>query len=189
MSIPGWARTTIEIRRKIVVLLVLVSLVAGCRAHVLTAPVPLPSQWEHCWWTVVRSTLPADSVASQYRRAFISVGMTGVHWTKSGDTIWVRAGPVPLLPGELPYDTATYGATYWSRVVAFRRGDSTHFRLYTAVTPPPRGWGHFADSSRVTTWRHFAACEAIANAAEVRWLRRLGDPGDEETLPVWSRVP
>jgi hypothetical protein len=30
---------------------------------------------------------------------------------------------------------------------------------------------------------------AIARASEVRWIRRPGDPGDEEKLPVWSRVP
>jgi hypothetical protein len=149
---------------------------------------PLPSQWEHCWWTVIRSTLPPDSVASRFRRAFVTVGLGGVHWTKSADTIWVRAAGA-LIPTQLPFDTATYGATVWSRVVAFPHGDSTHFRLYTAITAPPQGWRHLADSSHIVTQRHFAACEAIASAAEVRWIRRLGDPGEEEKLPVWSHVP
>jgi len=186
MITPDATHKTMAFWRDIAALLVLVSLGGGCRGPARTAPVPLPSQWQYCWWTVIRSTLPPDSVASRFRRAFITVGLTGVHWTKSADTIWVRAGPVPLLP---PFDMATDGATYWSRVVAFSHGDSTHFQLYTAITAPPRGWGHVADSGHIATGHQFAACEAIARAAEVRWIRRLGDPGEEEKLPVWSRVP
>jgi hypothetical protein len=118
------------------------------------------------------------------------VGMTGVHWAKSADTIWVRAGPAPVLYTQ--FDSAEAGETYWSRVVAFPRADSTYFRLYVAVVPPAKGWAQSADSSgvdHIATGHFFAACQAIARASDVRWIRRIGDPGDEERLSVWSRVP
>jgi hypothetical protein len=165
-----------------------VLLAEGCQRHVQTRPPPLPAAWEYCWWTVIRSTRSLDSVASGFRRAFVTVGLPNIHWTSSADTIWVRGGPAPLPTTELPRDTATYGATYWSRIVAFRDADSTHFRLYIAVVPPARGWADSTVSNHLSAYL-FSACEAIARASEVRWIRRAGDPGDEEKLSVWSRVP
>jgi hypothetical protein len=61
---------------------------------------------------VIRSTRSLDSVASGFRRAFVTVGLLNIHWTRSADTIWVRGGPAPLPSTELPRDAATYGATY-----------------------------------------------------------------------------
>jgi hypothetical protein len=152
------------------------------------ASVPVPANWQHCWWTVIRSTLPADTVAADFRRAFVTVGLANIHWTRSGDTIWVRGGPAPLLPSDLPFDTASYGATFWSRAVAFPQKDSTHFRLYVAIVPPVGGWPRAVPASS-SVHSGIPACEAVARASGVRWIKRAGDPGDEEKLPVWSRVP
>jgi hypothetical protein len=134
----------------------------------------------------MRSTLPVDSVGSDFRRAFVTLGQSNIHWTKAGDTVFVRAGPAPMLTSEEPWDTASYGVTYWARAVAFPQRDSTHFRLYVA-TVQPRNRAHPADSVR--TDRTIPTCEQIAKTVGFRWIRRAGDPGDEEKLPVWSRVP
>jgi hypothetical protein len=174
--------------RNVAVVLLIAAAGAGCRRRVDVAPVPPPANWEHCWWTVIRSTLPVDSVAAGYRRAFVTVGLPNIHWNRSGDTIWVRGGPAPLLPSDVPFDTATYGAKFWSRAVAFQQGDSTHFRLYAAIVPPAGGW---PQSVPANSSPHSAlpACEAVARAAAVRWIKRAGDPADEEKLRGWSRVP
>ena len=152
------------------------------------APVPLPANWKYCWWTVLRSTVPVDSVASGFRRAFVTVGLPNIHWTRSGDTIWVRGGPAPLLPSGVPVDTATYGATLWSRAVMFPQADSTHFWLFVAIVAPHGGWPRTVPAQRFLD-SPFGPCEAIARASGVRWIKRAGDPGDEEKLPVWSHVP
>jgi hypothetical protein len=116
------------------------------------------------------------------------IGLPNIHWTRSGDTTWVRGGPAPVPPSQLPFDTASRGETYWGRAVSFAHGDSTHFRLYVAIVLPDGTQPQLTDSTRGPD-RSFAACEAIARASEVRWIKRAGDPGDEEKLPVWSRVP
>jgi hypothetical protein len=177
------------VARRTSVVLAFGALVAACHhpAAIAPAPIPLPGAWQHCWWTAMRATLPVDSVASAFRRAFVTVGQSGVHWTRSADTIFVRAGPAPLLPLDVSFDTASYGATYWARAVAFKQGDSTHFRVYVAIVTPAKGWAHPTDS--LHTQRLLPTCQVIANAVHFRWIRRAGDPGDEEKLPVWSRVP
>ena len=167
---------------------VLVLLADGCQRHVHSLPTRLPAAWDHCWWTVIRSTRSLDSVASGFRRAFVTVGLPNIHWTRSADTIWVRGGPAPLPAADTTFVAATSGATYWSRTVAYRQADSTHFRMYVAVVPPPKGWADSTVSNHLSAYL-FTACEAIARASEIRWIRRPGDPGDEEKLPVWSRVP
>jgi hypothetical protein len=160
----------------------------GCRHPINTKalPFPPPSSWNYCWWTVLRSTLPADSVAARFRRAFVTAGMTDVHWTRSADTIWLRAGPALLQPAT--FDSAPPGPLYWSEAAAFHSGDSTHFRFSVAIAALARGSPPTTDSSR-TAVRLFKACDAIARAADIHWYKRHGDPGNEEALPVWSRVP
>jgi hypothetical protein len=178
-----WARGT-------AVLLIVCLAGFACRRPVQLAPVPSPANWHFCWWTAIRSTLPSDSVAAHYRRAFVTVGLTSVKWTRSADTIWVRGGPAPVLQSDAhPLDTAQAGETFWSRIAVFPQQDSSHFRLYVAIVAPPRGWAHPDDSSGIAIRQQFGACELVARAADVRWLRRSGDPGDEEKLPVWSRIP
>ena len=135
----------------------------------------------------MRSTLPVDSVGSEFRRAFVTLGQSNIHWAKFGDTVFVRAGPAPLLPSEVPWDTSSYGATYWARITAFPQNDSTRFRLYVAIVRPPRGWAQAADSVRA--FRPIGLCAEIGKKVGFRWIRRAGDPGDEEKVPVWSRVP
>jgi hypothetical protein len=151
---------------------------AGCRHRVRDAPVPLPAHWDYCWWTVIRSTLPVDSVAARFRLAFVTVGLYNIHWTQRGDTIWVRGGP----------EATTYGAAFWGRATAFSQGDSTHFRLFAAIVPPAGGWPPSMSASS-SLKSPLPLCDTIARAAALRWIRRAGDPGVEEDLPVWSRVP
>ncbi len=135
----------------------------------------------------MRSTLPVDSVGSEFRRSFITLGQSGMNWKKFGDTVFVRAGPAPLPPRESPWDTTSYGASYWTRMVAFPKGDSTHFRLYVAIVAPARGWKKEADS--VSAYRPIDLCARIGKTVGFRWIRRTGDPAEEESFPVWSRVP
>jgi len=167
------------------VVLAFAAIATSCRRPVVTTPEVLPAEWNHCWWTAIRSTLPADTVASRFRRAMITVGMPGFRLTRSADTVWMRGGPAPIARDER--DGPGFAGAQWARVVLFRHADSTHFMMYVATVPSAQAWTT-ADSSSAT--RHqFAMCEAIARESGVKWLRRAGDPGDEEKLPVWSRVP
>jgi hypothetical protein len=38
------------------------------------AVVPVPLDEEHCWWAVYRTSLPLDTVANRFARAFAPVG-------------------------------------------------------------------------------------------------------------------
>jgi hypothetical protein len=155
---------------------------AGCRRH-RALPVAAPA-WagdeEYCWWAVLRSPLRPDSVAARFAGAFTAVGLTGVAWTRSADTAWAHAGPTAL--------RGAGGATYASRAVAYWHGDSTHFRSYVAVgPPPPTAQPQPADTLGRGTDR-IALCAAIARAAAVRGSAPRSPTGDE-SLPVWTRVP
>ena len=175
-------------RTRAALLLCLVSLVGCRRGAVAPAKRATPTNWEYCWWTAVRSTLPPDSVAAHFRRAFIAAGLLDLRWAHIADTVLVLGGPARLPGSAVPFDTATFGALYWSRVVALRSGDSTHFRLYTAIAAPARGWAQPSDSVRAFN-RSIGVCQEIASGASLRWIKRLGDPGAEESLSVWNRVP
>jgi hypothetical protein len=106
------------------------------------------------------------------------VGFTGSEWQRSADTAWARAGPTPLARGLA-------GAAYESRAMAYWHGDSTHFRWYVAVAPPPRGWAHPDDSLAVN---RVGLCGEISRAAAVHGLAP-GSPTGDESLAVWRRRP
>lgn len=167
-----------------VLAMLLAVLGAGChRHHVVTAPaqsaVVRPSLG-YCWWAVLQTTLPPDSVAAHFQRGYTALGLTGATWTHSADTAWAHAGPTPLV-GRSPA-----GATYESGAVAYSHGDSTHFRYYVAINPPPQGWQP-ADSL-VLSGRTIGFCGEVNRAADFRWSGPR-EPTGEESLAVWRRRP
>ena len=145
---------------------------AGCRRKpAAAAPTPAPLDEEYCWWAVLRTTLPPDTVAARFERAFAAVGLTGGGWTRQGDTAWAHAGPTAGQPG----------APYASRAVAYRRGDSTHFRYYVGIAA-----ARLAPPDSAPTL--IPLCGRIARAAAVP-TSTPASPTGEESLPVWRRRP
>ncbi len=147
-----------------------VVLSSGCRHRATPAPAPAPAKWEYCWWTVLVTTLPLDSVATRFERAFLATGHTGVNRMRIADTAWTLAGLAPI-------DSVTR-ATYSARAVAFRQGDTTRFRYYVAVSPP-------TDSAA----NRIALCGTIARAAAIPTMTYRRDPNADDSLAVWNRVP
>ena len=160
---------------------------ASCRQPHPAAPAPLALQESHCWWAVFRTTLPPDSVAMHFVRAFAQLGLRGGTWTQRGDTTWAHAEPTTL--------TSWHGATYAARVVAYRAGDSTHFRHFVSVAPPAGGWPASYDSV-TADGRHLSVsavggpigfCGALGRAATVHGTAPA-DPDGEEKLELWTRT-
>lgn len=177
-----------SVSRSAAALLATVSLsgVMSCRQPRPVAPAPLALEEEHCWWAVFRTTLPPDSVATHFVRAFAQLGLRGGTWTQRGDTTWARAEPTAL--------AAWHGATYAARVVAYRVGDSTHFRHFVSVAPPSGGWPASYDSV-TADGRHLSVsiagapigfCGALGRAAAVHGTAPA-DPDGEEKLAIWTR--
>lgn len=161
---------------------------AACRRAPSAAVVPLPMEEHYCWWSVFRTTLPADSVALHFVSAFGALGLRGATWTQRGDTTWAHARPTRLAD--------RHGAVYAARVVAYRFGDSTHFRHYVSVAPPEGGWpasydSVTADGRRVSvspTGSPIGFCGALGQAAQVHGTAPA-DPDGEEKLELWTRIP
>jgi hypothetical protein len=128
------------------------------------AVVPVSLDEEHCWWAVYRTSLPLDSVAARFARAFTSIGFAPSAPSQVGDTAWINVGPSRLSG----YD----GRLIAARMVAYRAGDSTHFRTF------------------VTTGASQAIelCQQISRAAPVGGVT-LREPDGEEKLGVWRRRP
>jgi hypothetical protein len=145
---------------------------ASCRHQIPLAgatPNAVSLQEEYCWWAVVRSPLPPDSVVARFARAFVEVGLHDERRASVGDTAWVAAGPSPL-PG---------GTLAMSRVVAFRAGDSTHFRHFIGIAA--RAANDSESPSPLT-----GLCRDIARAAAVGAVAPR-DPTGGESRSVWSR--
>lgn len=150
------------------------ALSAGChRPKAQTAVTPRATLEEgHCWWAAYRTTMPPDSVAAHYARAFTTVGLTGAGWAQLGDTAWAQAEPTFLSRPE--------GAgTYAGRVVAYRHGDTTFFRPFNAVQATgPANLGAMS----------IGFCQDVSRAAHTGGAA----PRDEEpddSLPLWRRRP
>jgi hypothetical protein len=161
---------------------------AACR-HAPPVPVtPLAMKEQYCWWAVFRTTLPADSVAVHFVHAFSQLGLRGATWAQHGDTTWAHAEPTRLAD--------QHGATYAARVMAYRVGDSTHFRHYVSVAPPEGGWPVAYDSV-TADGRHVSVspagspigfCGALGQTARVHGTAPA-DPDGEEKLELWTRTP
>ena len=161
----------------------------GCHRPPDAAPVPVSQNYEHCWSTVFRTDLTPDTVAVHFQHAFSALGLTNATWSMRGDTTWSHGGPTRI-------ERDTGPATYEARVVAYRIGDSTHFRHYVSVTPPPEGWRAGSDSGSVnghryglsSSTRHIAFCGDLGPAAQVHGTAARG-PDPEASLALWNRVP
>jgi len=163
---------------------------AGCHRAApaqSAASAPPALQEHHCWWAVFRTTLPPDSVAERFVRAFAQLGLRGGTWTQRGDTTWAHAEPTRL-------DEWRDGM-FSARVVAFRVGDSTHFRHFIGNAPPAGGWPAAYDSV-TADGRHLAInpaaatigfCGALGRAAQVHGTAPA-NPDGEETLDIWTRT-
>lgn len=159
----------------------------SCRQARPDVAAPLALAEGHCWWAVFRTPLPPDSVATHFVRAFAQLGLRGGTWAQRGDTTWAHAEPTPL--------AAWHGGTYAARVVAYRVGDSTHFRHFVSVAPPAGGWPVSYDSVTADS-RHLSVnaagapigfCGALGRAAEVHGTAPA-DPDGEEKLELWTRL-
>lgn len=162
------------------------ALAAACHRPAPAAPAPAALSERHCWWAVFRTTLPPDSVAEHFVHAFDQLGLRGGAWNQRGDTSWAHAEPTPL--------AAWHGGTYSARVVAFRVGDSTHFRHFVSVGPPAGGWPASYDSV-TADGRHVSLspangspigfCGALGRAAMVHGTAPR-EPDGEEKLHIWT---
>ena len=159
-----------------VLVIVTAAVGGGCRPPARSAPIPTQGPEDYCWWTVMRTTLPPDSVAARFERAFVVTGLTEATWARLADTAWAHAGPTPL--GGPP---ATISE---SRVVAYRHGDTTRFRHFVTISPPQ---GQSADTINLAG-RYIGLCGQILRAAAVR-PSAPREPTGEETLAVWRRRP
>ena len=159
---------------------------AGCRSRASTtrlAPAPAVAE-NYCWAYVLRTPLAPDSVASRYVRAFTHAGLAVATWGHQADTAWAAGALTPL---ERRGDPA--GVRYASRVVAYRAGDSTHFRHYVTVAAPPSGWGQPVDTAAgAATRRLLGFCGDLARAAAVG-ASAPRQPTGEEGLDVWVARP
>jgi hypothetical protein len=149
---------------------------AGChRPKAATAPVAVVPIEEHCWWSVDRTILPADTVAERFRQAFVAVGFTSVTRAEMGDTAWTHAGPTAVNPAQPDVG-------YELRAVAYQRGDSAHFRLFVGAAPL-RSEGALASGAFSGAF-HIPLCARVAGEAAIPTVR-LRQPTGEESLSVW----
>ena len=151
-------------------LMVLTAISLGLSAHACKpsppkiAVVPVSLNEEHCWWAVYRTSLPLDTVADRFARAFTAIGFAPSPPSQVGDTAWINAGPSRLSGYE--------GRPIEARMVAYRAGDSTHFRTFV----------------RTGASQAIELCQQIARAAPVGGVT-LREPDGEEKLSVWRRRP
>ena len=133
---------------------------------------------EYCWWTVLRSARPADSVAARFASAYISAGFSNVVFHRHADTAWAGAAPTQL---------AANSPLFASRTVAYWHGDSTHFRYFASVGRPLRTGVQSRDS--VDFGKHLLdLCATIARSAAIGWSAPRSATGDE-ALKIWTRIP
>jgi hypothetical protein len=128
------------------------------------AVVPVSLDEEHCWWAVYRTSLPLDTVADRFARAFTSIGFAPSGPSQLGDTAWINVGPSRL--------SGYGGRPIEARMVAYRAGDSTHFRTFVATGAS----------------QSIELCQQISRAAPVGGVG-LREPDGEEKLSVWRRRP
>lgn len=124
--------------------------------------VPVSQKEEYCWWAVYRTSLPLDTVANRFAAAFTSIGFSPSAPSQVGDTAWINVGPSILSGYE--------GRPIEARMVAYRAGDSTHFRTFVAT----------GESQAISL------CQQISQAAPVGGVTLRG-PDGEEKLSVWRR--
>jgi hypothetical protein len=154
-------------------MLVLAALITSChRAAPATAAAPSTPSEQHCWWTAYRTDASVDTVASRFRQAYVSLGLTITGASRVGDTAWVNAYSATAKPRAEPVG---------ARMVAYRMADSTRFRSYVVVFDPS---GKTVIGSCLQIGRK-AAVRAIAP----RGMHHVHELEKEAALPVWRRRP
>jgi hypothetical protein len=133
---------------------------------------PAPVSDNYCWWTLLRTVLPPDTVAQRFGSAYRTLGLDEVSVTHSADTAWARSGPTILR------DDST-GASYASTAIAVRQGDSTSFRYFAEITTPPSAASAAPDRMEF--------CGRIAKAAAIAWSRPRRRPNSADSLSVFMR--
>ena len=125
----------------------------------------------------METSAPIRFLSTTFQRAFTEAGLPDVRASRVGDTVLVVAGPAHR-------DSAPLGTQYWARAVAFQRRDSTHFRIYSAVILP--------SADPLPEWNAAGAriglCGDVGKAASIPYMTKK-DPGGEEQLSVWHRLP
>ena len=152
------------------------------RAAAPTSAPLAPRTSDHCWWSTNRSVLPPDSIAERFGRAFAAVGFLGITQGSAADTAWAQSGAT-VLPGAPP------GALRSMWAVAYRAGDSTHYRYFVAstrITPP--GTLADADTTAAAPAGVIPLCTAVARAAAIPGVQPP-QPTGEEALEVWRWRP
>jgi hypothetical protein len=159
-------------------------LVTSCHQQARLAPtlaaVERPRLREYCWWAVLRSVRPPDSVAARFERAYKELSLGKVTSGRWGDTAWAHAGPSWI-------STRTTNASYESGALAYALGDSTHFRYYVVIAAPPGGWIRQSDSVEASKG-DIDFCTNIARHASIGWTAP-SNPTGEESLPLWESDP
>jgi hypothetical protein len=148
----------------------------GWRHALREEPPRVTTVEDYCWWAVFRTVLPPDTVAARFVRAFTAVGLNDPVRGGVADTAWAAAGPTALPDRG--------GRMFAARVVAYRRGDSTHFRHFVAAGPAPSSP---SDSLREAGDR-LALCGALGMGAAVHGTAPR-EPDGHEKLAVWQRWP
>lgn len=150
------------------------TLSSGChRSRPQTATTP--SAWidgDHCWWARYRTAMPPDSVAARYARAYATLGLATTGWSHQADTAWAESGPTVL-------SRSGSSATYASRVVAYRLGDTTFVRPFVTV----RNGGEVNVGSLSIQF-----CGDVSRAAQAGTTAPREEERDD-SLPVWRRRP
>ena len=135
---------------------------------------------QFCWWAVLRTSRAPVSVAARFRQAYAEMKLGRISSGELGDTTWAHAGPTTVI-GQ-----STYGA-YESGVMAYTRGDSTHFRYFISISAPPGGWTHPGDSLQASMG-DIDFCADVARHASIGWTQPARPTG-EESLSLWYATP
>jgi hypothetical protein len=122
--------------------------------------------------------LPPDSVAARFEHAYTVLGLPEAASMRLADTAWAHAGPGALAGRST--------ATYASRLVARRDGDSTSFRYAVEMIGPPRDNEQSGGTEQPPDVLEL--CGAIAHAAAVHWARPSRRPNAEDSLAVWTHA-
>jgi hypothetical protein len=159
-------------------------LITGCHQQApparTLAGAKVPRLREYCWWAVLRSARPPDSVAARFERAYKELSLGKARSGRWGDTAWAHAGPSWI-------STRTTNASYESGALAYTLGDSTHFRYYVVIAAPPGGWIRQSDSVEASNG-DIEFCTDIARHASIGWTAP-SNPTGEESLALWGLDP
>jgi hypothetical protein len=150
------------------------TLTLACSRPLPVPAQPAPASDSYCWWTLLRTALPPDTVAQRFEGAYQTLGLGNTSLTHRADTAWACAGPTIL------EDDPT-GASYASTAIAVRQGDSTSFRYFVEITRP--------SSATSAAPNRIEFCGRVAKAAGISWSRPQRRPNSADSLSVFMRQP